>query len=297
MKIAFYWSNIIGIGRSLIAIGTLLTIVFNPTEILFDFDILNQKSPLLQRYGLFFLFKDQLEIARLIAAIVLLTVIYGIHPKITGLLHWYVTYSFFTASNIIDGGDHIASVLTFLLIPITLFDSRNNHWNQPVYSSGTLKSTISNAFYWLIKIQVCVIYLHAFVGKLPVAEWLNGTAVYYWLTHEYFGVHEMLRPYFKFFLSNGFIVFTITWGVLLLEFLLSASILLDKGGKKRKIMLLCGIIFHFFILAIHGLFSFFFSITAGLILYLMDNSHSVNYKVLIYNLSKYGKRLNSFNRI
>ncbi len=296
MKKEFYWTNIIGLCRSILALGTLLTLLLNPVDVLFNQEILNQEPTFFQQYGLFFILKDAVFLAKTLVIIVLLLVISGTHPRITGVLHWYVTWSFFTSCNIIDGGDHIASVLTLLLIPITLTDSRKNHWKEIKHSIDTYSSTIANAFLFLIKVQVCAIYLHAFVGKVPVAEWLNGTATYYWLTHEYFGIHQLLRPVFNFFLSNNVIVAIVTWGVLLIEFLLSACIMLDQKSSKRKVMLMIGVLFHLSIFIVHGLATFFLSISAGLILYLVNNQYYLDYEHLI-NLIKTNKHGKRFYRI
>ncbi|QAR29867.1 hypothetical protein EQP59_00070 [Ornithobacterium rhinotracheale] len=187
-----------------------------------------------------------------------------------------------------DGGDHITSVLTFLLIPITITDNRKNHWIGEIHKSNTLSSTISNAFLFLIKIQVCAIYFHAFVGKIPIDEWSNGTATYYWLTHEHFGINEIFRPLFIFILSKSFLVSIITWGILVLEFLLSACIILDKKSKTKKIMFILGVFFHFLILIIHGLFTFFFAATAGLVLYLLSDYSSLK-NITLPSSYYYGK--------
>jgi len=50
-------------------------------------------------------------------------------------------------------------------------------------------------------------YLFAcFVGKLFVEEWINGTAVYYWFTHSYFGVNPLFINPVRLVLSNDIIV-------------------------------------------------------------------------------------------
>ncbi|WP_340201096.1 sporulation-delaying protein SdpB family protein [Ascidiimonas sp. W6] len=269
MKIAFSYTNLLGLGRSLLALGTLLTLLVNSNSVLFDINILSQQGTVLQNTGIFYLMSNHLLGAKLICILILILVMSGWYPKITGILHWYVSYSFFTSCNIVDGGDHITAVLTFLLIPITLTDPRKNHWYGVHKTTDNLKATLARAFFILIQIQVCAIYFHAFVGKIGVDAWLNGTATYYWLTHEFFGIHEVLNPLFNTLLANPFVVTLVTWGTLVLEFLLAACILLDKHSKRRYLMLLAGLLFHFSILAVHGLFTFFFAITACLILYLV----------------------------
>jgi len=268
MKVEFSWTSHIGLARSLLAAGTLLTLLFNPLDFLVYVPPVNHVNSL--NINLFFLLADNLAVAKIISIIILLFVISGYFPFVTGVLHWFVTYSFFKSCNIIDGGDQVSAILTLLLIPITLTDKRKNHWKENVYEADTLKALISKTAFTLIKIQVCAIYLHAFVGKIPVDEWLNGTAAYYWLTHEYFGVNEVLRPVYNFFLTNAFFVTLVTWGTLIFEFALSSAIFVDN--KKIKLVLfILGFLFHFFILITHGLVTFFLAMTSALILYVLPN--------------------------
>jgi len=266
----FCWNLQIGLARSLLATGTLLTLLFNSSDFLIDITTVRDFVNPWQNLNLFFLFADNLTTAKIISVVTLLFVISGYFPFVTGVLHWFVTYSFFKSCSIIDGGDQVSSVLTLLLIPITLTDKRRNHWQESVCEVDSLKALVSKTAFTLVKIQVCAIYLHAFVGKVPVVEWLNGTATYYWLTHEYFGVHETLRPLYEFFLTNSFFVTLVTWGTLVFEFALSSAIFVDS--KKIKLaLLLSGILFHSFILVNHGLVTFFLSMTSALILYLYPN--------------------------
>lgn len=265
--LTFTWSPVIGIARTILATGTFMTLLINPPYVLFSSDIIELSG--LNRISLFFILQDHLMVAKILSLILLAIIAIGIYPRFTAIIHWYVSYSFFSTSNVIDGGDHIASLITLLLIPILLFDQRKTHWDKGYTKHDDLASTISSSFYFLIKVQACVIYLHAMVGKLSVYEWLNGTAAYYWLTHEYFGINSFFRGFTEKLLENSFIVIVFTWGTLILEFLLSAAIILDKHSNLRYYLFFGGIIFHFGIVIFHGLASFFFSMTSVLILYLI----------------------------
>ncbi|WP_340067169.1 sporulation-delaying protein SdpB family protein [Ascidiimonas aurantiaca] len=281
MTLDFKWTNTLGLARTLLALGTVFTLLVNSNAVLFNTLALNEKPSLLQGFGLFYLLKDYLVLAKTIAIFALLLVLSGYYPRYTGIIHWYISYSFFSSCNLIDGGDHITAVITFLLLPITITDSRKSHWDPPVYSKNTIRSILARSFLTLVKIQVCAIYFHSFVGKAAATEWVNGTATFYWLTHEYFGIHATLRPLFLWLLSNAFAVTIVTWGTLAVEFLLSAGIVLDKNSPKRKWFLITGILFHFSIVIVHGLASFFFAVSAGLILYLLPNDYVINITSLL----------------
>ncbi len=274
MKLTSY-----NLSRTLLAFSLLLTLVFNSNYVLFGLDILHLNNPVFD-YNFFYILKNNLVLAKLIAILILLFVISGYFPRYFGFLHWYITYSFFLSSDVADGGDHIASNITLFLIPLTLLDNRKNHWNLNVQPINKFKLYFTNSIYFLITIQACTIYLHAFVGKLSVEEWKNGTAVYYWFTHNHFGIN----PYFKnltiTLLSNKYFVIIISWGVLALEFILASCIVLPQSYKKRYTFLFIGIFFHFGIMLIHGLVSFFFVMSSVLILYLMPKFSEIPIKNL-----------------
>lgn len=134
------------------------------------------------------------------------------------------------------------------------------------------------SFYAVICLQVAVIYFHAFVAKLFVSEWLNGTATYYWFTHNIFGVSQTFKPIFYKLMSNKFIVILVTWGAMLIEFILFSWILLKRNKWNWKILFLIGVLFHFFIALVHGLVSFGLTMIAILILYFFPKDKNIKFK-------------------
>jgi antimicrobial peptide system SdpB family protein len=279
--------NSYNLGRTILAIGTLLTLLVNSNYTLFGNQFISYNTTSIYDYTLFNLLENNLMIAKIISIVVLIIVISGYYPKLTGILHFYVTFSFFVACDIIDGGDHIASNLTLLLLPITLLDNSKNHWFKSLQIKNKVSLVVYCSFYLLICIQVSVIYFHAFVGKLYIEEWIDGTDTYYWFTHTYFGINDIFVDSVKYILSYPIIVVLITWGTLFFEFLLSSAIFMKKNNKIRYSLLVFGILFHFSILIIHGLVSFFFTMTAALILYLLPFNTNYKLQQIKFNLFKY----------
>lgn len=276
-----YLSNVYGIARTLLAIGTLSTLLFNKKSTLFLYGLENdlQVEPTsITKISLFFLI-DNYNIALSISIFILLLVITGIYPRLTGVFHWWVSYSLSVSSYLVDGGDQIAALLTFFLIPITLLDRRKNHWSRPI----TLNYTPSLFLFFttiLLKLQVAIIYFHAGIAKLFVPEWLNGSAVYYWFNSQNFGAPQWFLYLADPFLRSPFIITMITWGTMFFEIILFASIFI-QNFRIKKYLFWSGITFHFLILLVHGLFSFFFSMSGALILLLIyPTLNSVNYKTL-----------------
>lgn len=112
---------------------------------------------------------------------------------------------------------------------------------------------------------MAVIYFHAAVGKFAHSEWANGTALYYWLNHSFFGMPEYLS-FTNTLLSNSYFIILATFGVLIIEILLFLAIF--SNSKYKIFMFYIAIPFHLLIIFYMGIFSFFFFILGGLILYL-----------------------------
>ena len=279
----FPYTNVIGLSRSILALGTLLTLLCNSKDVIvekingnhFVNPALNQIT-FINKFNFFVIFGiDNYEYTRIVAIIILAMVISGYFMKITSILHWWVTLSFFLFSTIIDGGDQITSILTLLLIPICLTDRRKNHWSK-IEKYESSNNLIAIVAIYLIRVQVAVVYLWASMGKMMVEEWKNGTAIYYWVNHSFFGMPTYMSSFINYLLSNNFIVCSITYGVLILEILLFLG--LTASVKYRKRILYIAILFHLSIIIFHGIFSFFFAMFGGLILFLYPTYININFK-------------------
>lgn len=271
------YSYKLAIVRTLLALSTLLTLIFNSSDSIFSVsDVTQICTSGIKELSIYCLFSNiDFAIPRVASIIILIVVIIGVYPRVTGVLHWWVSFSFFVSTPYVDGGDQVASILTFFLIPVTLLDSRKSHWKKGV--SSPLKNLAANFIIRVIRIQVCIIYLHAAAAKFNVPEWIDGTVVYYWFTHNTFGVNLTLQPIILPIIENNFLVFSITWATLILESSLFAGIFASQ--RIRLVLLQAGIIFHFLIFIIHGLGSFGLAITAALILYLSPIHKEFNLKV------------------
>jgi len=258
-----------GIGRTLLAIGLLITLLFNTNEILFDEALIGQDTigNFADNINLFLLFGyDNLWLAEIISIIILLAVISGFFPAITGILHWWVAFSFTNAAALADGGDQIAAVLLLMLIPVTLLDRRKNHYLPPKEQSMLSRYVSSLMLKFIIPIQMGAIYLHAVTEKLyKVVEWRNGTAVYYFSKDNVFG-SAMLESIDL--LSFTFTATLFTWGTLLLELTLAGTLFMSYKNKKWALLL--GAFFHFSIAIMFGLVSFMFSMVGGLVIYTIN---------------------------
>lgn len=188
------FSSIYAVGRSLIAIGTLTVFIFTDFNFLFDelaLKIIGNSNFLHNKVNLFGLLGyNNLILSKVVSIMILLSVIVGYFPQITGVLHFWVTHSFHSASSILDGGDQIATILTAMLIPISIMDRRKNHWSNPTNQSN-LSIIWGKLILKIISFQVSFIYFNTAVEKLyKLSEWRNGTAMYYVFNGEYFGLRD-----------------------------------------------------------------------------------------------------------
>jgi len=256
--------------RTLLALGTLLTLWFNSDFVLFaDPKIMHPRSYVEACNVYYLVCNGSFLWYRVITSAVLLAVISGYFPRLTGILHWWVAHTFFYIVTNVDGGDQINTILCFALVPLTLLDGRKNHWSlQPVRDTAHFyRNTVANGLMLLIRVQMSYVYLQAATEKLKVKEWVDGTVLYYWFTHSIIGAPAWLMPLLRPLLVHSLPVLLLTWSVLLLEGALFAALFVSKKNQRR--LLVAGLVFHFGIVLVHGLVSFFFAMSAGLILYLL----------------------------
>ena len=275
-------TNTYGLARSLLALATLLNLLGNPMSRLFSPAAGLSQGPQcadIANAGLFCLVSD-LELAKWVAIVALGLVATGWRPRITGVLHWWVTTSFHLSATLTDGGDQVASVLTLLLIPVCLSDGRRWHWPAPTQgeAEGQLDAPariIGGITLRVIAFQVAFIYLHASVAKLGVQEWADGTVMYYWFTHPTFGLPSWAESLGTLVASSGLVVAALTWGALAVEFCLFLSIALDQ--RRRQWLFLCGLMLHVSIGLLMGLVSFSIAMIAALILLLKDPTQPLRF--------------------
>lgn len=271
MENSLYNTNFYQVSRTLLSIGLLFTFFFTDFNCLFitktngeHFNALINSNILLSNLNLFSLLNYHPIVSKIVSLLILVFVISGYLPQISGILHFWLTFSFLFASTLIDGGDQIHSNLSLMLLPICIGDNRFNAWKTSNIEQITLKK--SNFFLFLIALQMSIVYFHASVGKFNVIEWSNGTAMYYWLNHTLFGYPKYLKDINVLF-NNTFFTTISTYLVLIFELVLAGSIFMER--TKRKFLFPFAIGFHLFISLLLGISSFFYSMAGGLVLFLL----------------------------
>lgn len=286
------YTPVYGLARTLVALSTLISLLFSSQHIIFDeliFNLYKSMDPFNYLNLYMILGFKNILIAKWSSIIVLLFVISGIFPKITGVLHFWITYSFLKSSAILEGGDQLNLILTFLLIPITILDPRKSHWNAPI-EVQEYKRIIGNNVIAIISIQMSLLYLHAGIEKIyKLNEWVEGTAIYYIFNDALFGVAPWLKNIISPIITSNIGSFVMSWSTIFFEILVFGGIFMTKN--KKKSLFVFAILFHICIAISFGLVSFLFSMAGGLCIYLLPSNYDFR------KLSQKCLKLFNFNKI
>ncbi|WP_239700479.1 MULTISPECIES: sporulation-delaying protein SdpB family protein [unclassified Mammaliicoccus] len=268
LKISPY-SPILGVVRSVIAFSLLLTLTLNSSNTLFK--PISQETDIINcNYKEFTAFCSMnhdtyfdINITKYVVIICLIMIIIGYLPQLMGILHFYIAYSVQNTMSIVDGGDQVAMVMTFWLMLISLFDNRINHWHKK--SNGWENNKVIGwGLITALNVQISYLYLNSAVTKMKNKEWLDGSAVYYYLNDNLYGLPRPLYNLFDFALETP-IVGLITWGTLILQLLIFASIF--SSYRFKKIVFYLAIFMHEIFALFMGLVSFSIVMLAVLIFY------------------------------
>ena len=269
------WTDVYGVARSVLAISSILTLTTSSWYTLFRPRMDEVAYPMCHgagEWGIFCIVSwSDLRIPMWLCVVALLVIGSGWRPRWTCVPHWWIAWSCFNNFSIQDGGESVAAVLTLLLIPIALTDPRKWCWERLSTTPSRSRQLIALTLMLMIRLQVSVIYGHAASSKLNVTEWADGTALYYWLlTEPQFApggiIHDALRV-----LLLSPVVAVVTWGALLIEFVLMMG--LFASTRVKRSLLVVGLLFHAGILFLMGIASFATYMFAAVILYLRPFDH------------------------
>src|SRR5690625_2465699 len=221
------------------------------------------------------------EVVRFIFIIIMLLIVVGWRPRITGILHYFVVYSIHGHATVIDGGEHIASLIVFWLIPITLCDPRKWHWSLLDNHSkiNIYKKFIPWLFFKIIKVQIAIIYANAAIARLKNPEWIDGTALYYFLTDILLG-HSPYLAWLIVPIIESKLVVLMTWGTTIVELVLFAG-LFASNNTKRYILAL-GLLLHLGIAVTLGIVTFSIVMIGTLLLYLLNMDEHLPFQKPIF---------------
>ncbi|WP_423264608.1 sporulation-delaying protein SdpB family protein [Frondihabitans sp. 4ASC-45] len=279
---AYRFSACIAFARSFVALGGFICLAFTPMNFLAQPSGTNLDHACtgIATVSLWCIAPPvSFEVVRWATVAFLTLTAAGYRPRFTAIPLWWVLFSNQAALTTVEGGDQIASVLALLLIPVSMSDSRKWHWLAKCcdvsYREPRLRDVVLGLSLITLRLQVAFIYLNACLSKLAVPEWIDGTAIYYWLRDPLFGPARWLRPLTDALFVLGPAVALATWGVLVVEFFLGVSLLLP--GTARRPLLLAGLGLHLAIAVCMGLWGFGAVMVGALILLLVPPTDLSSY--------------------
>lgn len=282
------WTKLYGMARSIIAISELLTLFTNPMYYFFNYSTSDEKSVVAGSVSIFRFTGTSdggLILAKLVMIAILVAVISGYFPQITSILHLWIAYSDFAIMLPSDGGSEVAVVLLALMLPIALTDPRKNHWEK--YNADkremAFKRPLALAFYNIVRVQVAIVYLDAVVQKLPIKDWMNGTAVYYYLNNDMFGMSNLVKMMSEWILTSNLVV-VVTYGALITEMVLVFCLVIPQ--KYRMVTFITGALMHISFAIFIGIPSFSLIMIGALVIYLLPLDYSFNNWLLFSKLRK-----------
>ncbi|GHD66008.1 hypothetical protein GCM10010317_066660 [Streptomyces mirabilis] len=194
------------------------------------------------------------EYARWILVAVLLVAAVGYRPRWTAIPQLWAIYSIAVSITVPDGGESVSMIMSLLMLPIVLTDNRRWQWSPPVKPLRPSGHAVAYAAFWAVRLQLAYIYLDTAISKFGVADWANGTAEYYFLRDNMFGVAKPWGGPLLALSKYPLIVVGMTWGALVVELLIAVCIL--GSDRWRKVGLVLDVLLHGSIVLLMGLWSF-----------------------------------------
>ncbi len=268
------WTNVYGLARTVVASATALTLLTSSPDAMWSpfrpgvTKPLGCQDGLRAQIGLFCIFPTSaLPVVHVVTIVALLVIASGWRPRYTGVVHWWISFSFLATATL-DGGEQVAALFTLFLVPWTLTDRRAWHWQKSTEPTVTrLRSSfVAHTCRRLVRLQMMVVYLHSAWAKFEVREWLDGTAIYYWAHDTSVGVPSHLYGLISPLLRSRLVVAGLTWGALVAELLMAAAIVAPRRFWPYLFWL--GVAFHTAIALGIGVVSFSLVMVGALIVYL-----------------------------
>ncbi len=192
------------------------------------------------------------QVVRVLAILVLVATAIGYRPRWTCVPHWYLSFSISSALFFANGGDHVAQIVTMLMIPACLGDDRVWQWRAARDPMPASWHGAAFAAQIALRTQAAFIYLYTATAKTVVPEWQDGTAMKAIAHHPSYGFPDPLLR----LADSGPVPWLalMTWSAMSAEF--TVGLLLLAGPRGRHWALVLGTVLHTSILLCMGLASF-----------------------------------------
>lgn len=202
-----------------------------------------------------------------VAALAVVASVSGWLPGPALIVQWWFAVSVFSSVLVVEGGEQVACVTLFLLLPVAFVDRRRRASAPLVVglASTALRDRAILLALFLVKAQVTVIYFDSVLAKLGRPNWQEGTAVYYFGQDPVFGPPSWIEPALSRFYQWDWGSPALTWGTLAVEAFLGVAPWLARDSARRT-ALWTAVAFHGTIAIMLGLPTFALAMTAANVL-------------------------------
>lgn len=183
-----------------------------------------------------------------------LLVVSGVLPRFTGVLHFWVSFSLYSSLSLPDGGEAVATIATLLILILTLADGRLFAWLPSKTAPPLWARAVGYASWLILCLQMAGLYLQSSLSKLAIADWVNGTAMFYIVRDPSFGASGLLAQVLGAITQAPLGTAALTWGPILMEACIGVLALASRPWRKYGLVLV--IVLHLGILVVIGLWSF-----------------------------------------
>jgi antimicrobial peptide system SdpB family protein len=247
-----------GTGRTILAIGNLITLVFTPIQALIVpiGDSSGAVCTNIRAASLLCVGDPHaaVDARRWVMIVILIIVASGYRPRWTALPHAWVAFTIGGSITLPDGGDAIALTMTLLVLPMALADDRTWHWDRTTTALSATWRAICSISLLAVRAQLAFIYLDSAITKFAVDDWSNGTAEFYILRDPGFGDAGFLHTWFQQLSAEPVVALTMSWGAIVVEIAIGLALLLS--WRWRVLALVLDLALHAMIVLTMGLFSF-----------------------------------------
>jgi antimicrobial peptide system SdpB family protein len=249
----------LALGRSFIAVATLLELLFTPGTTLFgNADAVSGSlhcagAVSISIWCLSGAATHGYTIGTVSSIVGLGLAAMGYRPRWTCIPHWYLTFSFESAIQVPHGGDSAASIATLLLVPICLSDYRIWQW-RPALTPSPAHLGMAMAAQLATRAQVAIIYITAAVSKLADFAWFHGYALYFVALEPENGLPLNTHGFAEPFVTTHWADAILSWLVIAIEVLIGTTILGCR--RSRRLALILTILLHSSIAILMALPSF-----------------------------------------
>ncbi|MCW3109939.1 MAG: hypothetical protein JWQ09_4445 [Segetibacter sp.] len=195
--------------------------------------------------------------------ILLILGILCVYSRIISILIYFFTINLDNkAFVILDGGNNLMQLILLYLIFMDPTIPKNKYKSQFI---NHLNNSLSNASFYMVRLQIVIVYLVSGLGKVAGTLWQNGTALYYTLN-----VDEYSNPFAKHLISL-YPIFSVigTYATMIYQICFPWLI---WNRKIRPYLLAFGTFIHIQISFVMGLFMFGLAIATSYLSFMPNDA-------------------------